>query len=443
MDNDLYEILKELEIKDPDELFKDIPESIRIKNVGLPKGITEDEVREIAGEYASMNRTVNDMHSFLGFGIYNHFVPAAIGNIISRNEFITAYTPYQAEISQGIMQALFEYQSMMAELLQMDVVNSSLYDSSAALGEAIRMMHNITGKNEFIVPQMMYNYKKMVIRNYAKGPGIKIVEIPFDDRGMFDVEALKEAINDNTGGVYLEYPNMYGIIDSNVRIIREIIGEERIFVAGVNPISLGVISPPGAFDADIAIGDGQVLGLGLNFGGPLLGVFATKMKYIRKMPGRIMGAARDMKGNPAYAMILQTREQHIRREKATSNITSNEALMSLSSLVYLSLLGDSGLRKIGEINMGRTQKLMNMVKEFGVNLPYSNSPVFNEFLMNIKGSKTFVNRIARKLNLIPGYYLGKEYGFSNRNETNLVVNVTERNTDKDFDIYREFLTRVS
>jgi len=443
MDNDLYEILKELEIKDPDELFKDIPESIRIKNVGLPKGITEDEVREIAGEYASMNRTVNDMHSFLGFGIYNHFVPAAIGNIISRNEFITAYTPYQAEISQGIMQALFEYQSMMAELLQMDVVNSSLYDSSAALGEAIRMMNNITGKNEFIVPQMMYNHKKMVIRNYAKGPGIKIVEIPFDDRGMFDVEALKEAINDNTGGVYLEYPNMYGIIDSNVRIIREIIGEERIFVTGVNPISLGVISPPGAFDADIVIGDGQVLGLGLNFGGPLLGVFATKMKYIRKMPGRIMGAARDMKGNPAYAMILQTREQHIRREKATSNITSNEALMSLSSLVYLSLLGDSGLRKIGEINMGRTQKLMNMVKEFGVNLPYNNSPVFNEFLMNIKGSKTFVNRIARKLNLIPGYYLGKEYGFSNRNETNLVVNVTERNTDKDFDIYREFLTRVS
>lgn len=443
MDNDLYEILKELEIKDPDELFKDIPESIRIKGVGLPKGMTEDEVRRIAGEYSSMNRTVNDIHSFLGFGIYNHFVPAAVGNIISRNEFITAYTPYQAEISQGIMQALYEYQSMMAELLQMDVVNSSMYDFSAALGEAIRMAHNITGKSEFIVPGMIHAHKKMVIRNYVKGSGIKLVEIPFDENGMLNLEALKEAMNDNTAGVYMEYPNMFGIIDTNVKSIREIIGQDRIFVTGVNPISLGIISPPGAYDADIVVGDGQVLGLGLNFGGPLLGIFATKMKYIRKMPGRIMGAARDMNGKPAYAMILQTREQHIRREKAISNITSNEALMAISSVVYLSLLGDSGLRKIGEINMGRTGKLMDIAKEFGVNLPFKTSPVFNEFLMNLKGSKTFVNRIARKLNLVPGYILGKDYGFTNRNEVNIVVNVTERNTDADFEAYREFLGRVS
>ncbi len=443
MEDDLSQILKELGIKDPDELFNDIPESIRTKNIGLPKGMSEDEIRKIAWEYSSMNRTVNDLHSFLGFGIYNHFVPAAINNIISRNEFITSYTPYQAEISQGIMQALFEYQSAMAELLQMDVVNSSLYDSSAALGEAIRMAHNITDKNEFIVPKMIYESKKMVIRNYSKGLGIKIIEAPMDDKGMMDIESVKESVNDNTAGIYIEYPNMLGIIDKNVREIREIIGENRILVTGVNPISMGVLAPPGAFDADIAIGEGQVLGLGLNFGGPLLGIFATKMKYIRKVPGRIIGAGRDMKGNQAYAMILQTREQHIRREKAISNITSNEALMSIASLVYLSLLGDSGLKRVGEINMGLTRKLMDSVKEFGINIPYESSPVFNEFMMNIKASKTFVNRVARKLNLIPGYYLGKEYGYTNRNEVNLVVNVTERNSEEDFEVFKEFLGRVS
>ncbi|MCL5680915.1 MAG: aminomethyl-transferring glycine dehydrogenase subunit GcvPA [Candidatus Thermoplasmatota archaeon] len=443
MDNDLFEILKELGISDPDELFDDIPQSIRTSSLGLPRGMTEDEIRKEALKLTSMNRTVNQMHSFLGFGLYNHYVPAAIGNIISRNEFLTSYTPYQPEISQGIMQALFEYQSVMAELLQMDVVNSSLYDSSTSLGEAIRMAGNITGKKEFLIPARMYETKKMVISNYVKGSGIRLKEYPFDGRGMADLLFIRDNLNENTAGIYVEYPNMFGIIDENVRKVKEIIGQERIFVAGVNPISLGVLSPPGSLGADIVVGEGQVLGLGLNFGGPLLGIFATRMEYVRKVPGRIIGAAEDENGKPAFAMILQTREQHIRREKAISNITSNEALMSIASLAYLSLLGDSGMKRIGEINMGRTQKLMDISREFGVKLPYAGSPVFNEFLLNINCSRTFVAGIAKKLDLIPGYYLGKEYGFSNRNEVNLVVNVTERNTDEDFDAYREFLGKVS
>ena len=443
MSGDLSELLKELKIQSTDELFKDIPESIRTKTLGLPKGMDEDEVRRVAGEYAGMNKTVNQSHSFLGFGLYNHFVPAAIANVINRNEFLTAYTPYQAEISQGIMQALFEYQSLVAELLEMDAVNSSMYDVSTSLGEAARMAKNITGKNEFIVPKYISKNKRAVLENYAKGAEIKIKEVNLDENGMIDLTSLRKELTDDTCGVYAEYPNMFGVIDTNVSKIKEIIGEERIFVAGINPISLGVLAPPGKFGADIAIGEGQVLGLGLNFGGPVVGIFGTKEQYIRKMPGKIMGITKDHNGKVAYSMILQTREQHIRRERAVTNMTSNQALMAIASAVYLSLLGDSGLRKIGEVNMGRTKELIEIVNEFGITMPYQASPVFNEFLIRLNESKTFVTRIAKKYDLIPGYMLGKEYGFNDRNQANIVVNVTERNTDEDFNAFREFLREVA
>ncbi len=443
MSSDLSDLLKELKIQTADELFRDIPESIKTKSLGLPRGMDEDEVRRVAGEYARMNKTVDQLHSFLGFGLYNHFVPAAIANVINRNEFLTAYTPYQAEISQGMMQALFEYQSLAAELLQMDAVNSSMYDVSTSLGEAVRMAKSITGKDEFIVPKYISRNKRAVLENYADGAQIKIKEVGFDEKGMIDLTSLSEMLNDNTAGVYAEYPNMFGIIDTNITKIKGIIGEERMFVAGINPISLGVLAPPGKFGADIAIGEGQVLGLGLNFGGPVIGVFGTKEQYIRKMPGKIMGMTKDHNGKVAFSMILQTREQHIRREKAVTNMTSNQALMAVASAVYLSLLGDSGLKKIGEVNMGRTKELIEIASEFGVNFPYDGSPVFNEFLIRLDESKTFVNRIAKKYNLIPGYTLGKEYGFSDRNQVNVVVNVTERNTNEDFAAFKEFLREVA
>lgn len=443
MSNDLYEILKELNIKNADELFIDVPEQIRMPSLGLNCGKGEEEIRKIAAEYSSMNRTVNQLHSFLGFGIYNHYVPSAVINILNRNEFSTAYTPYQAETSQGLMQALFEYQSLLAELLQMDVVNSSMYDASTSLGEAARMVKGITGKDEFLIPQYIHHYKRAVLENYARGAGVRLKEIKSDQNGMIDTEDLKSAVSDRTSGVYVEYPNIFGIIDSNVSKIREIIGNDRMLVLGINPISLGVLAPPGKFDADIAIGEGQVLGLGLNFGGPLLGVFATKSEYIRKMPGKIMGITKDHNGKMAFSMILQTREQHIRREKAITNMTSNQALMAVGAAVYLSLLGDSGLRRIGEVNMGRTIELMEIVEEFGILLPYVKSPVFNEFLMRVKTSKSFINRITRRLNLIPGYIMGKEYGFIDRNEVNIVVNVTERSTEEDFNVFREFLNEVA
>ncbi len=440
--NNINDLLKEIGISSIDDLFSDIPEELRVSELGIEKGLSEDEVRRKAMEYASMNVPLDSYHSFLGFGSYNHYVPAIIPYIISRGEFLTAYTPYQAEISQGIMQALWEYQSLMAELLGMDVVNSSNYDISTSLGEAIRMAANITNKNEVLIPQHTHNFKKSVAKLYSKGAGIKIIEYPFDSSGKIDLEFIKGNINENTAAVYVEYPNMYGIIDDGVTSVKEIIGEERMLIAGVNPIALGLLVPPGDIGADIAIADGQVLGIGLNFGGPMLGIFGTRSEFVRKMPGKLMGVTKDANGKRAFAMILQTREQHIRREKAVTNMTSNMGLMAVASAIYVSLLGESGMRKLADINMGLTSALIDRAKEMGAELVYQGSPVFNEFLLNLKVSKTYASLIARRLKLIPGYILGAEYGFDTRKEVNIVTNVTERNTQEDFDTYTEFLKRV-
>lgn len=442
MDN-VKDILNDLGLKSIEDLFSDIPESLRIESINIGNGLSEDEVRRKAMQYSSMNTTLDYYHSFLGFGAYNHYVPAIIPAIISRGEFLTAYTPYQAEISQGIMQALWEYQSLMAEILGMDVVNSSNYDVSTSLGEALRMTANITGKNEILIPKMTHSFKKEVARVYSRGASLKLIEYPFDSQGKIDLEFVKKNINENTAGIYVEYPNMFGIIDENVAAIKEIIGEGRLMIAGVNPIALGIIAPPGDLGADIAIGDGQVFGLGLNFGGPMLGIFGTKAQYIRKMPGKLMGLTKDINGNIAFAMILQTREQHIRREKAVTNMTSNMGLMAVASAIYVSLLGESGLRKIGEINMGLTSNLIERLKEVGADLVYDGSPVFNEFLIRLKVSKTYANMVSRRLRLLPGYILGNEYGFDTRHEINMVTNVTERNTQEDFDTFIEFLRRVT
>ena len=441
MDN-INDILKEMGLKSIDDLFSDIPSDLRISSMGLDSGLSEDEIRRKAMEYASMNKTITQYHSFLGFGCYNHYVPAIISAIISRGEFLTAYTPYQAEISQGIMQALWEYQSLMAELLEMDAVNSSNYDVSTALGEAIRMAVNITDKDEVLIPKFTHPFKKSVARVYARGSNIKLVEYPFDESGRIDLEFLKNNINEKTAAVYVEYPNMFGIVDENVAAVKEIIGDQRIMIAGVNPISLGVLTPPGQLGADIAIGDGQVFGLGLNFGGPMLGIFGAKIEYIRKMPGKIMGVTRDSNGKLAFAMILQTREQHIRRERAVTNMTSNMGLMAVASAIYVSLLGESGLRKLGEINMGLTNNLIERIRDTGIDLPFQGSPVFNEFYIKLKVSKTYLNLAARKSRVIPGAILGQEFGFDTRKEVNIITNVTERNTKEDFDAYIDFLMKV-
>ncbi len=380
-DREIQEMLRTIGIDSIDELFSDIPKEVRIDRLNLPEGMSESELKEMVRETLSQNRTMGEMPTFLGAGIYRHYIPSALRELLSRSEFYTSYTPYQAEISQGMLQAMFEYQSLMVELTGMEVSNASLYDSSTALGEAALMASRITRKKEIIVPKAMLWEKRAVLENYAHGPGLRIREIPYEkDTGLMDLNALKSAINDDTAAVYLENPNFFGMLDPRVDEIRELIGD-ALFIVGINPVSLGVIRPPGDYGADIVIGEGQGIGMAPNFGGPLLGIFTTRKKYLRQMPGRIIGMTEDADGNRAFTMTLQTREQHIRRARATSNICSNEALCALASAIYLSLLGKKGLERMAKINMKRARDLASRISSIGGFDMAFKGEFFNEFVV--------------------------------------------------------------
>ena len=377
------EMLQYLKLKSVDELFKDIPKEVRIDGLRLPDGLSELELRRELETMMGVNKTASSQPTFLGAGVYHHFIPAAVRTIVSRGEFITSYTPYQPEISQGMLQSLFEYQSFMAELTAMDVVNSSMYDASTALGEAVLMSHRISGGDTFLISRAVSPEKKDVARTYARGADIKLVDVGYDPHtGQVDLADLKSKVKNNITGFYFETPNFLGPIETQADEIRGILGNKTV-VVGVNPMSLALLRPPGDVGADIVIGDAQVFGTPMNLGGPMIGIFGCKSEHVRKMPGRIIGLTNDIDGKRAYCMTLQTREQHIRRSKATSNICTNEALVALTAAAYLSIVGKSGLREIAAKNVENMHSLatrINSVK--GFKAPHFKSAHFNEFVVS-------------------------------------------------------------
>ena len=389
---DIKDMLKYMNMESWEELFSDVPREIWKEKIEIDS-MEEYQLYRHAREIAGKNKNFFALPNFLGAGNYFHFIPPAVIEIANRSEFYTSYTPYQPEISQGMLQVMFEYQSLIAELTAMDIANSSMYDSATSLGEAARMAHRINRKNEILVPENLYWEKESVLKNYIAGLGMKIRKYPLNENGMVDLEKIKEMLTENTTAVYAENPNFFGVIDENVLSLKEIIGNAMLIV-GINPISLGVLKPPGEYGADIVIGEGQILGTPISFGGPLLGIFATRMQYVRKMPGRLIGETKDADGNRAFVMTLQTREQHIRRGKATSNICSNEALCALYSTVYLAYLGSNGLKRVANENMENARKLMDMLSKEGFNAPYFKSHHFNEFLVELSGKP---HEISRKL----------------------------------------------
>ncbi len=437
------EMMDFLKIKSIDELFSDIPEEVRINKLELPDGIDEHSLRILARDILRRNITAFDMPMFIGAGVYNHYIPSSVFTIISRSEFITSYTPYQPEISQGMLQTLFEYQSYIAELTGMDVANASMYDFSTALGEAGRMAYAINEKKEILVPRNMLWEKKSVLWNYVKGLGMKIIEYPYDSKtGKVDLEKLKSLINDNTSAVYVENPNFFGIIDDTVLKIREL--GKFIYIVGVNPISLGILKPPGEYGADIVIGEGQILGNAMNFGGPLLGIFATRMDYLRKMPGRLIGMSRDKNGKRAFVMTFQTREQHIRRAKATSNICSNEALCAVASAAYLSVLGKSGLEKVAEINMKRARYAMEKITSINGYKLVFDSPFFNEFLIKLPQDEIKIHNHLLSKGIHGGYLLNtfSRNGYPEIGN-GMIFNVTEIHTDDHINMLVDALKEVA
>ncbi|USS40651.1 aminomethyl-transferring glycine dehydrogenase subunit GcvPA [Thermococcus aggregans] len=358
------EMLREIGFKSIEDLFSDIPKGV-VQEFNLPEGKSEYEVFLEMNEILNKNKTVLEMPTFLGAGAYFHYVPAHVKHLIERSEFITSYTPYQAEISQGMLQALFEYQSLIGELVGLEIVNASMYDWGTALGEAARMAARVKRKNKFVVPRHIHPERKMVLETFVKGAGIEIEYVKWNEKGQMDLEELKEKAKD-AAGVYVELPNFFGIIEEQIKEIGEIAHEnDALFVVGVDPTILGIVEAPGNLGADIVVGEASFLGSALNFGGPRAGIFAIKndKALIRQMPGRIIGMTKDAEGKRAFVMTLQTREQHIRRAKATSNICSNEALVAVAAAIHLASLGPKGLEKLGEIILKNTAYFKKRLSE--------------------------------------------------------------------------------
>ncbi|NJE06545.1 aminomethyl-transferring glycine dehydrogenase subunit GcvPA [Thermococcus sp. M36] len=402
------EMLKEIGFTSIEDLFSDVPRRM-VQKFNLPEGKSEYEVFTELNGVLSQNRTVLEMPSFLGAGTYFHYVPAHVKYLIERSEFLTAYTPYQPEISQGMLQALFEYQSLIAELVGLPIVNSSMYDWGTAMAEAALMSARVTKRNKFVVPKHLSPEKKRVLETYAAGPGLEIVDIPWDENGQLDLEKLKEEV-EGAAGVYIEIPNFFGLLEENIGEVGEIAHDAgALFVVGVDPTILGIVEAPGELGADIVVGEAAYFGSPMNFGGPRAGIFATRndRKLIRQMPGRIIGMTKTADGKRAFVMTLQTREQHIRRAKATSNICSNEALVAVAAAIHLATLGPKGLRELGEVILKNTAYLKRRLSEVGEvvfdGVNFKDVPVKFEVPYDVIHERLLENGIHG------GYYIGKHF----------------------------------
>jgi glycine dehydrogenase subunit 1 len=395
-----------------EELYSDIPTQVRVRHPLKVDWLrSEQEVKSHVDRMLAENKSSTDMPVFLGAGIYNHYLPAAVKAILARTEFQTSYTPYQAEISQGLLQSLFEFQSMLADLTRMDAVNSSLYDGSTALGEAARMASRATGRNKILVPRDLHPSKFSVLKNYAEPAGIRLETFAYDgETGGLDVADLQSKVDGNTAAVYCEVPSFFGVLDPEVVNVPALCHSKgALSIVGFDPISLGGLKPPGDYGADIVIAEGQSISTEMNFGGPALGIIGCRGEnLIRQLPGRLIGMTTTLDGKEkAFSMVLQTREQHIRRERATSNICTNEALFAIGAAAYLSLLGPQGLRGLFETILVKTNYAIKMLSEIsGLVAPRFGGQHYQEFVVSLKGGKGAMAKLNKSL-LSQGVHGGK------------------------------------
>ncbi|OGX33296.1 MAG: glycine dehydrogenase (aminomethyl-transferring) [Omnitrophica WOR_2 bacterium RIFCSPLOWO2_02_FULL_50_19] len=434
-DKDKKEMLGAIGAASSEELFKAIPKELRIQKLDLPEGISELELKKLILEKTGKNYSTQKLNSFLGGGAYEHYIPQVIESLISRGEFLTAYTPYQAEASQGTLQAIYEYQSLICELTGMDVANASMYDGASALAEAVILAVRETGRSRVIFSSSLHPEYKQVIKTYLEGYKIEFVEIPHAG-GSFDEAALKREADDKTACVVVQNPNFFGCIEKVDKIESICHSCGALLIACVNPVSLGVLKSPGEYNADIAVGEGQPLGIPMSYGGPYLGFFAVKEKHMRKMPGRIAGMTKDIEGKRGFVLTMQAREQHIRREKATSNICTNEGLMALAACVYLSLVGREGIKEIARQNVLKSHYLKDKVLRLsGFELMF-NAPFFNEFVVRCGKETDKITGDLLKHGVVGGLPLGR---FNPEMKNCMLICVTETKTKEDLDRFAELL----
>ncbi len=437
---DEKEILERLGVSSFPELIDQIvPKDLQHQGTcGLPDAVSEHEMRKILRSLAGENFNSDDYISFLGAGVYDHYIPAVVDDIISRSEFYTAYTPYQAEVSQGTLQTIFEYQSVICELTGMEIANASMYDGGSSLAEACHMASTIKNKNKVILAELIHPFYQKIVHTYTKECNIEIVSCPSKD-GLVDLNTLKDLLDDKTCCVCIQQPNFYGYLEKMPDIEKLVHERDALLISVVDPISLGIIAPPGEYNTDIAVGEGQALGIPQSFGGPLLGIFASKKEYVRFLPGRIVGETNDIDGKRGYVLTLQTREQHIRREKATSNICTNEALLALSSLIYLCSLGKQGIVDVGNLCMAKSHYLYNRIKELKVARPAFEQEFFKEFVVETKKPATEVVDSLLEHKIFGGVPLSM---FNKDLKNHLLISVTEKRSKEEIDKFIENLSKV-
>ncbi len=421
------QILEKLGLRSLEDLFSHIDADLLRPPEGLPDPRSEEDLRRLFRELAKANRP---LVNFAGAGSYDRIIPSAVWQILRRGEFLTAYTPYQAEASQGTLQAIFEYQTLICNLTGMEVANASMYDGASALAEAVLMARAVKGKGRTVLLSSGINplYRETV-RTYLLGYEDEIIEIPLTEEGTTDLEFLEDKLK--AGEVHalaVQYPNFFGFVEPLKEIGNLSKRYEVPFIVVADPIALAVLRPPGEFGADIVVGEGQQIGIPMNFGGPYVGFFATRESHVRKMPGRLVGLAEDVKGRRAFTLVLQTREQHIRRERATSNICTNQNLMALANLIYLCLLGKEGLREVAIQSLSKAVYLKEKLLSLGFEVPFKGKHLW-EFPVRLKGAE----RVWRDL-LERGFLFGVPLGrFYKDMEDTLLIAVTEKRTKEEID----------
>jgi glycine dehydrogenase subunit 1 len=427
-DADRKLLLDAIGVASVEELLVSIPADLRLKHaLNLPSPISEVELRREFAEMAAANRT--DLVNFMGGGASEHYIPAALDTLANRSEFVTAYTPYQAEVSQGTLQVIYEFQSMICELTGMDAANASLYDGGSALAEAAFLSAGATKRSKIVVSKSVNPRYRQVLGTTVRGSDLQIQEVGIDD-GVTDLEQLRQAVDDDTAAVIVAQPNFLGFLEPVEDIVEICHAKKGLVSVSVDPMSLSLLQPPGDYGADIVTGEGQPLGIPLSFGGPYLGFFAVKTPLIRRMPGRLAGATTDTKGRKGYVLTMQTREQHIRRDKATSNICTNQALCALRATIYLALLGKEGFRAIGELCLQKSHYLADRLGKIpGVSI-VSSHPFFREFAIRTPSPGLKVTAQLRDKGFLIGPVLDDlDVGV----ERGLLVSVTELRTKQEMD----------
>ena len=441
-EQDIREMLETIGIRNVDQLYDGIPADLQLgdKPLNLPPALSESEVVATLRQIQKRNPDPEEMSSFLGAGAYRHYSPALVGNLIQRGEFSTSYTPYQAEVSQGTLQAIFEFQTMIAMLTGMDVVNASMYDGASALAEAVLMANRINRTNEYLIACAVHPEYRRTTETYLRGADHRLINIPYDSSGRTDFEFIRANLNDRVSAVILQSPNFFGIVEEYEQLGKELAERDTLLIVTVpEPLSLGILKPPGEREADIVVGEAQSFGLPVSYGGPYAGFFSTRKKFVRQMPGRLAGETVDQRGRRSFVLTLSTREQFIRRERATSNICTNQGLCMLAVTIYLAVMGKQGLRELALLNLRKTDYLKNKLSKIrGFKVRFS-ADTFNEVVLKCPGPANEIRDALLEHKILAGLPLGDYYP---ELADSLLLCATEQNTVEDIDYLAEKIEMV-